>query len=98
MRARTRTFVHCLSEPSVIVTVCDNTDAGRRTLRQTTSRGEQTMGNSIRDAPISTPRMVSNIVTRVVVEGKEDGLPVGTLAQADVLDRQVERISELGGD
>lgn len=56
------------------------------------------MGKSIRDALISTPRMVSNIVTRVVVEGKEDGLLVGTLAQADVLDRQVERISELGGD
>jgi hypothetical protein len=91
--------VHCLSEPSVIVTVCDNTDAGRRTLRQNNERGEQTMGKSIRDAPISTPRMVSDIViTRVVVKGKEDGLLVGTLAQADVLDRQVERISELGGD
>lgn len=45
------------------------------------------MGNSIRGALISTPRMASNIVTRVVAKGKEDGLPVGTLAQADVLDR-----------
>jgi hypothetical protein len=79
--------VHCLSEPSVIVTVCDYTDAGRRTLRQNNERGEQTMGNSIRDALISTPRMVSDIVTRVVVKGKEDGLLVGTLAQADALDR-----------
>lgn len=82
-----RTFVHCLSEPCVIVTVCDNTDAGKRTLRQNNERGEQTMGNSIRDAMTSTPRMVSDIVTRVVVKGKEDGLLVGTLAQADVLDR-----------
>jgi hypothetical protein len=90
--------VHCLSEPSVIVTVCDNTDAGKRTLRQNNERGEQTMGNSIRDAQISTPRMVSDIVTRVVVEGKEDDPLVGTLAQADVPDRQVERISESGGD
>jgi len=56
------------------------------------------MGNSIRDAQISTPRMVSDIVTRVVVEGKEDDPLVGTLAQADVPDRQVERISESGGD
>jgi hypothetical protein len=90
--------VHCLSEPSVIVTVCDNTDAGKRTLRQNNERGEQTMGNSIRDAQIRTPRMVSDIVTRVVVEGKEDDPLVGTLAQADVPDRQVERISESGGD
>lgn len=43
------------------------------------------MGNSIRDALISTPRMVAgrDTVTRVVVEGKEDGCLVGTLAQAE---------------
>jgi hypothetical protein len=77
--------VHCLSEPSVIVTVCDNTDAGKRTLRQNNERGEQTMGNSIRDALISTPRMVAgrDTVTRVVVEGKEDGCSVGTLDGPD---------------
>jgi hypothetical protein len=32
------------------------------------------MGNSIRDAQISTPRMVSDIVTRVVVEGRKTAL------------------------
>jgi hypothetical protein len=81
MRARTRTFVHCLSEPSVIVTVCDNTDAGKRTLRQTTSEVNTTMGNNIRDALLNTPRMVTSS-PRVVVEGKEDGHLVGILAQA----------------
>ena len=44
------------------------------------------MGKSIRDAMISTPRMVTDrhVVTRVVVEGQEDGRLVGILAQADV--------------
>ena len=57
------------------------------------------MGKTIRDAMTGTPRIVidRDIVTRVVVEGKEDGHLVGILAQAE--DRPVvERISELGGD
>ena len=54
------------------------------------------MGNSIRDALLNTPRMVTSS-PRVVVEGKEDGRLVGILAQAGI--RQLsERISELGGD
>ncbi len=86
MHARTRVFVHCLSEPSVSVTVCDDTDAGKRTLRHTTSEVRKTMGKNIRDAMTSTPRMVTgrDIVTRVVVEGKEDGRLVGILAQAGI--------------
>jgi hypothetical protein len=91
--------VHCLSEPSVIVTVCDDTDAGKRTLRQNNERGERTMGKTIRDAMTGSPRMVTDrgIVTRVVVEGKEDGHLVGILAQAD--DRPVGRTDiRLGGD
>lgn len=41
------------------------------------------MGNSIRDAMISTPRMVTarDLVTRGVVKRKEDGRLLGTLAQ-----------------
>jgi CBS domain-containing protein len=58
MRARTRVFVHCLSEPFVTITVCDDTDAGKRTLRQTTSEVKTTMGKSIRDAMTSNPRKV----------------------------------------
>jgi len=43
------------------------------------------MGKMIRDAMVSSPRMVieSDIVTRVVVEEKEDGHLVGILAQAE---------------
>ena len=88
--------MHCLSDTCVIVTVCDNTDAGKRTLRQNNERGEQTMGNSIRDALLNTPRMVTSS-PRVVVKGKEDGSLVGILAQAGIR-QQSERISELGGD
>ena len=53
------------------------------------------MGKNIRDAMISTPRMVTDrhVVTRVVVERQEDGSLVGILAQADVAP-VVERISE----
>ena len=83
-----RTLWHC--------PVCDNTDAGKRTLRQTTSEvNNKTMGKNIRDAMISTPRMVTDrhVVTRVVVEGQEDGSLVGILAQAGVAP-VVERISE----
>jgi hypothetical protein len=83
-----RTVCHC--------PVCDNTDAGKRTLRQTTSEvNNKTMGKSIRDAMIRTPRMVTDrhVVTRVVVERQEDDPLLGTLAQADVAP-VVERISE----
>jgi hypothetical protein len=76
--------------------VCDNADAGKRTLRQTTSEvNNKTMGKSIRDAMIRTPRMVTDrhVVTRVVVERQEDDPLLGTLAQADVAP-VVERISE----
>ena len=53
------------------------------------------MGKKIRDAMISTPRMVTDrhVVTRVVVKWQEDGSLVGILAQADVAP-VVERISE----
>ena len=53
------------------------------------------MGKSIRDAVISTPRMVTDrhVVTRVVVKWQEDGSLVGILAQADVAP-VVERISD----
>ena len=53
------------------------------------------MGKKIRDAMLSTPRMVTDrhVVTRVVAEWQEDGFPVGTLAQADVAP-VVERISD----
>jgi hypothetical protein len=57
------------------------------------------MGKTIRDAMISTPRMVigRDIVTRVVVEGQEDGHPVGILAQAE--DKPAGRTDiRIGGD
>jgi CBS domain-containing protein len=53
-----RAFVPCLSEPSVNVTVCDETYAGKRTLWQTTSEVQNTMGKNIRDAMTSNPRKV----------------------------------------
>jgi hypothetical protein len=54
----------------------------------------KTMGKSIRDAMISTPRMTDrHVVTRVVVKWQEDGSLVGILAQADVAP-VVERISD----
>jgi hypothetical protein len=55
----------------------------------------KTMGKSIRDAMISTPRMVTDrhVVTRVVVERQEDDPLLGTLAQTDVAP-VVERISD----
>jgi hypothetical protein len=65
-------------------------------LRQTTSEvNNKTMGKKIRDAMLSTPRMVTDrhVVTRVVAEWQEDGSLVGILAQADVAP-VVERISE----
>jgi hypothetical protein len=57
------------------------------------------MGKTIRDAMTSTPRIVidRDIVTRVVVEGKEDGHLVGILAQAN--DRPAGRTDiRRGGD
>ncbi len=77
VHARTRTFVHCLSDHVCHCPVCDNTDAGKRTLRQTTSEvNNKTMGKNIRDAMISTPRMVTDrhVVTRVVVKGRKTAL------------------------
>jgi CBS domain-containing protein len=63
-----RAFVHCLSEPSVIVTVCDGTDAGKRALTNN-ERGEHTMGKSIRDAMTDNPRKVDT-TTPVAVAAK----------------------------